>query len=75
MSDHIIIKPKKQHKTDLAGQEKPLSTEEKLEAGLEGSMDASDPPSSTAPGDHGDPVPSSGFQEEKDEKDGIPGHR
>lgn len=54
---------------DLEGQTKPLNQEEKLEAGLESSMDASDPPAVTAPGDHGDPVPSSGFHEEDaDEK-------
>lgn len=41
-----------------------LDTEEKLEEGLKDSMDASDPPSSTKPGDRGDPVPSSGFKEE-----------
>lgn len=46
-------------------QDHPLTKEEKLEEGLEDSMDASDPPSSTRPGDHGDPVPSSGFQEER----------
>lgn len=61
MSDPIVEKNKK--KVDLEGQEKPLSNEEKLEAGLEESMDASDPASATAPGDHGDPVPSSGFPE------------
>ncbi|MDO7834263.1 hypothetical protein Q4610_04320 [Sphingobium sp. HBC34] len=41
-----------------------LDNEEKLEEGLKDSMDASDPPSSTKPGDHGEPVPSSGFREE-----------
>lgn len=68
MSDPITIKPRLPTKTDLEGQEKPLDREEKLEAGLEESMDASDPPATTAPGDHGDPVPSSGFTEEKDEE-------
>ncbi|HEX7856528.1 MAG TPA: hypothetical protein VF503_22865 [Sphingobium sp.] len=68
MSDPITIKPRQPTKTDLEGQEKPLDREEKLEAGLEESMDASDPPATTAPGDHGDPVPSSGFTEGKDEK-------
>ncbi|MFT3968037.1 MAG: hypothetical protein QM690_19380 [Sphingobium sp.] len=68
MNDHSKIKPPPASGTDLEGQEKPLDREEKLEAGLEESMDASDPPSTTAPGDHGDPVPSSGFPEEKDEK-------
>ena len=47
-------------------QDHALSTEEKLDEGIEDSMDASDPPSSTKPGSHGDPVPSSGFKEEED---------
>jgi len=64
MSDHIIIEQKKRPKTDLAAQAKPLTDEEKLEAGLEASMDASDPPAVTAPGDNGDPVPSSGYHED-----------
>ena len=38
--------------------------EEKLDEELEDSMDASDPPSSTRPGDKGEPVPSSGFTPE-----------
>lgn len=37
--------------------------EETLDESLEDSMDASDPPAVTQPGDHGDPVPSSGFPE------------
>jgi hypothetical protein len=56
-----------------AGDERPtdaqdhaVSLEEKLEEGLKDSMDASDPPAVTKPGDHGDPVPSSGFKEEDD---------
>ncbi len=68
MSSPITIDKNKGRKTDLEGQEKPLTNEEKLEAGLEESMDASDPPSATAPGDHGDPVPSSGFPEKPAKK-------
>lgn len=45
-------------------QDHKLDREEALEEGLKDSMDASDPPSTTRPGDHGDPVPSSGFSEE-----------
>tara|TARA_R110000787_G_scaffold84386_5_gene180923 strand:- start:1588 stop:1812 length:225 start_codon:yes stop_codon:yes gene_type:complete len=41
-----------------------LNADEKLDDELEDSMDASDPPSSTRPGDKGDPVPSSGFTPE-----------
>jgi len=42
---------------DLRGQNKPLDSEEELEIGLEDSMDASDPPSATAPGHDGYPGP------------------
>lgn len=63
MSDTIT---EKKRKTDQDNQHKPLNQEQKLEAGLEDSMDASDPPAATAPGDHGDPVPSSGFPEKPD---------
>lgn len=45
------------------------SRDERLEEQLEDSMDASDPPSTTKPGDHGDPVPSSGYQPDDDEKE------
>lgn len=45
-------------------QDHPLSQEESLEEGLTDSMDASDPPAATQPGDHGDPVPSSGFSKD-----------
>lgn len=72
MSNPITIEQKKRPKTDLTGQTKPLSREEKLEAGLEGSMDASDPPATTAPGDNGDPVPSSGFHEEDEDGTAAP---
>ncbi|MGK2910615.1 MAG: hypothetical protein ACSLE1_12565 [Sphingobium sp.] len=41
-----------------------LSQEEALEESLEDSMDGSDAPSITQPGDHGDPVPSSGFPDD-----------
>ena len=45
-------------------QDHALSADEKLDEGIEDSMDASDPPSSTKPGSHGDPVPTSGYKEE-----------
>lgn len=38
-----------------------LHPDEKRDESLKDSMDASDPPSTAKPGDHGDPVPSSGF--------------
>lgn len=39
----------------------PEDSDAKLDAGLDESMDASDPPSVTAPGDKGEPAPSSGY--------------
>ena len=39
----------------------PDSQEAQLDNGLDESMDASDPPSSTQPRDSGDPAPSSGY--------------
>lgn len=41
--------------------------EHHLEIALENSMDASDPPSLTQPGDNGEPVPSSGFIEDEEQ--------
>jgi hypothetical protein len=49
-------------------QDHAVSNEEKLDEGLKDSMDASDPPAATAPGDHGEPVPSSGYKEEDEDK-------
>ncbi len=43
-------------------QDHAVCREEQLEEGLRDSMDASDPPSITRPGDNGDPVPSSGYK-------------
>lgn len=52
-----------------------LTTEEALEEALSDSMDASDPASITQPGDHGDPVPSSGFDESKHGRKADPDKR
>lgn len=71
MSDKTDIRP---NSREEAGEHRPtdaqdhvITPEEKLDEGLMDSMDASDPPSVTKPGDHGDPVPSSGFKEENEE--------
>jgi len=46
-------------------------SEKKLDDALEGSMDASDPPATSRPDDHGEPVPSSGFPDKPEpEKSG-----
>jgi hypothetical protein len=42
----------------------PENVDAQLDAGLDASMDASDPPSSVQPGDTGEPLPSSGYDEE-----------
>lgn len=47
-------------------QNRPLTAEEQLDLGVEDSMDASDPPASVAPGDDGEPHPSSGYDEAKE---------
>lgn len=41
----------------------PEDIDAQLDAGLDESMDASDPPSAVQPGDSGEPLPSSGFDE------------
>lgn len=71
MSDKTDIRPNSREEAPderpTDAQDHAVTAEEQLEEGLMDSMDASDPPSATKPGDHGDPVPSSGFQEEDDE--------
>lgn len=42
----------------------PNDIDAQLDAGLDQSMDASDPPTAIQPGDTGDPLPSSGFDEQ-----------
>ena len=42
-------------------EENPGDPDAKLDAGLDQSMDASDPPATVQPGDDGEPMPSSGF--------------
>jgi hypothetical protein len=49
----------------LREQRKPLDDEEKLEVGLEDSMDASDPPAVVAPGEHHYPGPLTGAEARK----------
>ncbi len=69
MTDKTDIRP---NSREEAGDERPtdaqdhaMTPEEKLEEGLRDSMDASDPPAATAPGDDGHPVPSSGYKEDE----------
>ena len=47
-------------------QKNPESADAQLDRGLDESMDASDPPTAVQPGDSGDPMPSSGFDPEKE---------
>jgi hypothetical protein len=73
MSDKTDIRPNSREEAHderpTDAQDHAVTNEEKLDEGLMDSMDASDPPSATAPGDHGDPVPSSGFHEEEEEEE------
>lgn len=73
MTDKTDIRPNSREEAHderpTDAQDHPVTTEEKLDEGLMDSMDASDPPAVTTPGDHGDPVPSSGFKEDEDEED------
>lgn len=56
--------------TDIARRLKrdPADVDAQLDRGLDESMDASDPPAATQPGDSGEPMPSSGFDEEAEEQ-------
>jgi hypothetical protein len=69
MTDKKDIRPNSREEAgderETDAQDHAVSAEEKLEEGLKDSMDASDPPAATRPGDHGDPVPSSGYKEKK----------
>lgn len=49
-------------------EENPEDPDAKLDAGLDQSMDASDPPATVQPGDDGEPVPSSGIDEAAEEE-------
>ena len=69
MTNKTDIRP---NSREVAHEERPtdaqdhaMTPEEKLEEGLRDSMDASDPPAATTPGDDGHPVPSSGYKEDK----------
>lgn len=62
-TDNDFVAPSEKKK-ELDAQDHALTPDEKVDIGSEDSMDASDPPSASAPGDHGDPVPSSGFHDD-----------
>ena len=72
MTEKTDIRPNSREEADdkrpTDAQDHAVTTEEKLEEGLMDSMDASDPPAATAPGDNGDPVPSSGFKEDEEDR-------
>jgi hypothetical protein len=69
MTDKTDIRPNSREeaddKRDSDAQDHVLHDEEKRDESLKDSMDASDPPSNSKPGDRGDPVPSSGFNEDE----------
>ncbi|MET0372475.1 MAG: hypothetical protein ABW039_14000 [Sphingobium sp.] len=70
MTDKTDIRPNSREeagdKRPTDEQDRAIDNEEKLEEALKDSMDASDPPAVTTPGDTGEPVPSSGYTEEDD---------
>lgn len=73
MTEKTAIRPNSREEADeqerpTDAQDHAVTQEEALDEGLRDSMDASDPPSATQPGDNGDPVPSSGFKEDADKK-------
>lgn len=55
---------------DIAGrlEANPNDPDAKLDCGLDESMDASDPPAAAQPGDHGEPMPSSGYDAVEESK-------
>lgn len=64
MSDTGDIRNQSDSKSDATDH---LPTpDEKLDKELDDSMDASDPPSSTHPDDHGEPAPSSGYKADEE---------
>ncbi|EQB06508.1 hypothetical protein L288_10895 [Sphingobium quisquiliarum P25] len=71
MTDKTGIRPNSREEAGDArptdAQDHAVTREEKLDEGLKDSMDASDPPAATTPGDDGHPVPSSGFHEDDED--------
>ncbi|MGI8612254.1 MAG: hypothetical protein ACR2KH_08330 [Sphingomicrobium sp.] len=53
--------PERELETEL--RDNPHDLDKKADVGSDQSMDASDPPAATQPGQNDDPVPSSGFPE------------
>lgn len=49
-------------------EDNPEDPDAQLDAGLDQSMDGSDPVATVQPGDTGEPLPSSGYDEEAEEK-------
>ncbi|MCP1470455.1 hypothetical protein J3E64_002143 [Sphingobium sp. OAS761] len=70
MDDKTAIRPNSREEAgderETDDQDHALSRDESLDEGLKDSMDASDPPAATKPGDNGDPVPSSGYKEDRE---------
>lgn len=63
ISAHSREEAKDERPTDA--QDHAVTREEKLDEGLLDSMDASDPPATTKPGDHGEPVASSDLPDDE----------
>ncbi len=67
-----IVDPRQQALQDAAIakrlEDNPEDADARLDAGLDQSMDGSDPVASVQPGDDGEPVPSSGYDEDAEER-------
>jgi hypothetical protein len=56
-----VVSAPPEHELEKELRDNPHDLNKKADVGSDESMDASDPPSSSQPGQHDEPVPSSGF--------------
>ena len=62
-----VISKDPAHELERTLKRNPKDPDAKADVGSDESMDASDPPASAQPGQTGEPVPSSGYPEDRDE--------
>ena len=58
-----VLSDDPEHQLEKELRDNPHDLDKKADVGSDESMDASDPPAATQPGQNDDPVPSSGFPE------------
>jgi hypothetical protein len=56
-----VVSAPPEHELEKELRDRPHDLDKKADVGSDESMDASDPPAATQPGQNDDPVPSSGF--------------